>query len=345
MTHSGIPPVPPIEVAQTRTPTRQTPAPKPLLTYTGMETDLLFTQGVDLPHFASFPLLQTDTGRTHLRRYCDALIDLGARTGLGVILESATWVANAARAAPLGYDADDLQRINRTALQFLHDIRATRHHSPIVLSANIGPRDDAYAPADQMTANEAARYHSAQMAALADTDVDLVTAYTLSYPAEAIGIVQAARAHNLPVVISFTLETDGTLPNGDTLGAAITQVDVATDNSAQGFMINCAHPTHFADTLSGAKDAAWIFRLTGVVANASRCSHAELDAAETLDDGDPAEFGVQMAALYHQFPHLTVLGGCCGTDMRHLSALATSLNLPAPGSKPNTDTDTDCPTR
>ncbi len=307
------------------TPTFPSAGDKPVLTYTGMETDLIFTQGVDLPRFASFPLLKTASGRSHLRRYCTELITLGAQHDLGVVLESPTWVANADRAAPLHYDADGLYQANIDAVQLLQEVREAHSQIPILISGNVGPRADAYAPASQMSAAEATRYHTAQIGALAHSAADQVTAYTLSYAAEAIGIVTAARAHALPVVISFTVETDGTLPCGETLDAAIRQVDAATDSYARGFMINCAHVTHFAATLTQAQNAPWVQRLTGIVANASRCSHAALENATTLDDGNPAEFGVQMAALHRQFSQLTVLGGCCGTDMRHLAALAQSL--------------------
>ena len=290
------------------------------LAYVGMETDLIFTQGIDLPGFASFPLLETEDGRNRIAGYYQTLIDLGRQSGRGVILESPTWVANRDRAAPLGYDPDRLDKLNQAAIDQMVTVRSDNPNTPILISGNVGPRDDAYAPGDQMTAEEAKDYHLAQMTALAKTaNVDVVSGYTLAYPAEAIGIVEAAKQVGLPVVISFTVETNGKLPTGATMAEAIAQVDDATDGYAAYFMINCAHPDHFDSTL---QDAPWMQRIKGIVANASRCSHAELDEAEELDDGNPAELGQQMAALKARFPHLQVLGGCCGTDMRHLSEIA-----------------------
>ncbi len=292
------------------------------LTYTGMETDLIFTQGVDLPGFASFPLLETPKGRAHLARYATDLTDLAARSNLGVILESATWVANTDRAAALGYDATAVKQANLNAIAFLSDLRSTLDHTPILISANIGPRWDAYAPDTRMTVTEATAYHTTQIATLAQTEANLITAYTMADPTEAIGMVRAARAYALPIVVAFTVETDGTLPTGGTLAEAISQVDVATNAYPAYYMINCAHPDHFAHVLT---DAPWSRRIRGVVANASRCSHAELDNATELDAGNPAEFGQQLADLRQKHVHLRVLGGCCGTDMRHLSELAKRL--------------------
>ena len=197
--------------------------------------------------------------------------------------------------------------------------------SRTVLNASIGPRADAYAPTTQMTADEAHEYHAEQISALAQTDADLISGYTLAYPQEAIGIVRSAKDHNLPVVISFTVETDGHLPTGMTVAQAIQTVDDATDNYAAYFMINCAHPDHFRHILS---DAPWMARLKGIVANASRCSHAEIDGAEELDDGNPQELGHQLAQFHASYPNINVLGGCCGTDMRHIGWITKACANP-----------------
>lgn len=289
------------------------------LTYTGMETDLKFTKGVDLPGFASYPLLETEEGTAILRRYYTDLIDVGKASGNGIILESTTWVASRDRGAALGYTPVQLRDLNIRAIELMSEVRDAAGDLTIILSANVGPRDDAYAPSKQMNAAEAAIYHAEQIAILAKTNVDLISGYTLAYPAEATGIVQAAKRFDLPVTIAFTLETNGRLPTGASLGDAIEEVDKATGNYASYFMINCAHPDHFSDVLT---DAPWMRRVQGIVANASRCSHAELDEAEELDDGDPVELGKQLAKLRQRFPQINVLGGCCGTDMRHLTMIA-----------------------
>lgn len=296
-------------------------APDLYLAYVGMETELIFTHGMELPGFASYPLLESDDGRALLRTYLTDMIALGRRHGVGVILESPTWVANRDRGAALGYSVAQLATFNKQAIALMSEVRAG--DTSVVLSANVGPRADAYAPAEQMDMAEAEAYHAEQLSALKSTDVDVVSGYTMAYPAEAVGVVRAARALGLPVVIAFTVETDGRLPTGMTLEQAITEVDAQTDSYAAHFMINCAHPDHFNAVL---EDAPWMARVGGIVANASRCSHAELDEAEELDDGNPVEFGAQLAAIRERFPQIRVLGGCCGTDLRHMTEIAKAAN-------------------
>lgn len=299
-----------------------------LLAYAGMETDLIFTHGIDLPRFASHPLLDKKNVRKLIRGYLRDMIALAKTNGCGVILESPTWVANRDRGAAIGYTPEQLRGINQRAIALMADLRVEVGDVPTVISANIGPRADAYAPADQMSADEAERYHSEQISALAETEVDVISAYTLAYSAEAIGVVRAARNFRLPVVIAFTVETDGRLPTGATLETAISEVDAATDEYAAYFMVNCAHPDHFNPVLD---DRPWMQRLRGIVANASRCSHAELDEAETLDAGDPVEFGRLLSNLRRRFPQILVLGGCCGTDMRHMEQIMHAFDIHALG--------------
>ena len=230
--------------------------------------------------------MKTAQGRARLKHYFKDLIALGKATQTGVILESPTWVAHRDRGAAIGYDVDALKTLNRAAIAMMADVRSETEHAPTIISANIGPRDDAYARGARMDADDAERYHAEQIALFAETEADVVSAYTLAYQSEAVGIVRAARRHGLPVVISFTVETDGRLPTGAALEAAISDVDAATDAYTAYFMINCAHPEHFSGVL---EEAPWMQRVRGGIANASRCSHAELDGAEELDDGDPAE--------------------------------------------------------
>ncbi len=287
--------------------------------HTGLETDLIFNHGVDLPGFASFPLLDSEPGRTHLRRSCSELVQIAREAGVGAVLESATWMANRDRAAAVGYGPEAIERVNRAAMELLAEFRGAMDNPPVVLSGNLGPRDDAYAPDDQMTAAEAESYHAEQIAFFADTEADLVSGYTLAYIEEAIGMVEAARKSAIPIALSFTVETDGRLPTGDRLNDAIARVDDTTGGHAAYFMVNCAHPEHFSPVFDTEPPGG---RLKGLVVNASRCSHAELDEAEQLDDGNPVELGEQVAALRARFPQVTVLGGCCGTDVRHLAEIA-----------------------
>ena len=294
------------------------------LTDSGLETELIYHQGVDLPQFAAFPLLDDAEGLRRLRSYFDGHAAIAAQADVGFILESATWRANADWGALLGYDTDALARVNRKAIDLLVQVRAdwATTDRPYPISGCLGPRDDGYAPATLMTADAARAYHRPQITTFADTQADLVTAMTLTYPNEAIGIAQAAREVDMPVVLSFTVETDGNLPDGSTLAAAIQTVDDATDAYPAYYMINCAHPSHFAPVLD--PNAQWTARIRAVRANASRKSHAELDDATELDAGDPIAFGREHADLRSRFPQLTILGGCCGTDLRHIEQIAAT---------------------
>ncbi|MBT8367893.1 MAG: homocysteine S-methyltransferase family protein [Deltaproteobacteria bacterium] len=292
------------------------------VSYTGIETDLIFNRGIDLPGFASYPLLETKEGREMLQGYYVQLIDMARQKGVGVLLESLTWVANRDRGAAIGHNPASLKKFNIAAIDLIAQVRAKKGDFPTLLSAQVGPRDDGYAPTEQMTAEDAEAYHSVQIETISKTEADLVGAFTLCYPEEAIGIVQAGERFEIPVVIAFTVETDGRLPTGMPLKEAIECVDDATDSGAAYFLINCAHPDHFSDVLA---DERWIQRLRGVVANASRCSHAELDESEELDEGDPKELGELIGAICKKFPHFTVVGGCCGTDMRHLRRIVDQV--------------------
>jgi S-methylmethionine-dependent homocysteine/selenocysteine methylase len=283
----------------------------------GIETVLIFHRGLELPCFASFPLLDSPEGRRALLQYFEPYAQLAGERGLTAVFDTPTWRANADWGARLGYGAEELDRANRRAVALLEEVRVEAE-APVVISGCIGPRDDAYRPGALMSADEAERYHSAQIATFSDTAADLITALTLAYPEEAVGIVRAAEKRARPVVIAFTVEIDGRLPCGMALGEAIERVEAETDGAAAYFMINCAHPTHFADVLEG----EWVGRIGGLRVNASRLSHAELDEAEELDEGDPAELAERHRELRPRLPNVNVVGGCCGTDHRHIAAIA-----------------------
>lgn len=294
------------------------------LTDGGLETTLIFDDGIELADFAAFTLVDDPAGRAALVRYYDRYAAIAVADGVGIILETPTWRASPDWAARQAIDEAGLARLNHEAVALLREVRL-RHataSSPVLISGCIGPRGDGYVAGELMSVADARQYHAVQVEALADAGVDLVTAITMTNGAEAIGIVEAARAAGLPVVISFTVETDGTLPSGEALGAAVEAVDAATDGYAAYFMVNCAHPDHVGPVLD--PTAAWTQRLGGFRANASRMTHAELDVAEELDRGDPAE----LAALYRDLravhPQLRVVGGCCGTDHTHIAAISAA---------------------
>ncbi|MEP0919082.1 homocysteine S-methyltransferase family protein [Leptolyngbya sp. DQ-M1] len=291
------------------------------LTDGGLETTLIFQEEIDLPDFAAFDLLKHSAGYQSLTHYFRTYATMAQNYQVGLILESATWRANPDWGTKLGYSSAELVEMNRKAIALLHDIRQEyeTEQCQMVISGCVGPRGDGYIPGDAMTVDEAADYHRSQIETFRDADADLVTAITMNYVEEAIGIVQAAQAIGMPVVISFTLETDGKLPTGQSLKDAIAQVDAVTNHEPAYYMINCAHPTHFASTLT--QGEPWLERIRGLRANASTKSHVELNESETLDDGNPEELGSQYRSLKATLPNLNVLGGCCGTDDRHVEAI------------------------
>ncbi len=292
------------------------------LTDGGLETTLIFLNGIDLPEFAAFPLLATEEGEASLRKYFRTYADLARMFDVGLVLETATWRASPDWGARLGYDAAALADANRRAVTLIEEVREESEGNgrPIVISGCIGPRGDGYVPDTSMSAAEAADYHRPQVDVFAGTAADLVTAITMNYVEEAIGVALAAREAGMPVVISFTVETDGRLATGQALGDAIEQVDDATAAYPVYFMINCAHPSHFEDAIRGGQP--WLTRIRGIRANASRMSHAELNEAPELDPGDPPTLGREYAELKRLLPHLNVMGGCCGTDDRHIEHIA-----------------------
>ncbi|HRJ75534.1 MAG TPA: homocysteine S-methyltransferase family protein [Anaerolineales bacterium] len=290
----------------------------------GIETDLIFHHGMELPSFASFVLLQDEKGSEALRNYFRGYAEIARNEKVGLVLEAATWRSNPGWGKQLGYSENDLEEINRKAIDMLVEFRKEyeTEDTKVVISGCLGPRGDGYSPSNVMSAQEAEKYHSVQINTFKQTEADLVTAITMNYVEEALGIAQAAKSLGMPVVISFTVETDGKLPTGQTLKDAIEQVDKETGNHPAYYMINCAHPSHFADVLESGE--AWAERIGGIRANASKKSHAELDFSVALDEGNPAELGQDYIVLFDKLKNLTVLGGCCGTDARHIAEICKS---------------------
>jgi S-methylmethionine-dependent homocysteine/selenocysteine methylase len=289
----------------------------------GIETALMFNEGIELPDFAAFDLFRRPGGEAALRKYFRAYARIAVRHRAGLVLESATWRASADWGARLGYSARDLADVNRRAVSLLGRIREELQETRAVavISGCVGPRGDGYQPAHVMSSGEAQGYHRAQIDTFAGTDADMVSAITMNYAEEAIGIAQAAAEAAMPVAISFTVETDGRLPTGQPLREAIEQVDGATWSYPSYYMLNCAHPEHF----EGVLQKPWAERIRGLRANASRKSHAELNDSTELDSGNPAELGAQYARLKQTvLPRLSVVGGCCGTDHRHVESIAAA---------------------
>ena len=294
------------------------------LTDGGLETSMIFHRGLDLPLFASYKLLEDGQGRAALRDYFARYLDVARERDAGFILDTATWRSNPDWGARLGDDAEALDAVNRTAVELAKEIRDEHGAAgpTVLVDGVVGPRGDGYVVEHAMTAADAEEYHSAQVRSFAAAGADMVSAITMTYAEEAIGIARAAAAAEIPVVISFTVETDGRLPSGQALGDAIGQVDAETGGSVAYYMVNCAHPSHFEQVLADGGD--WLERIAGLRANASKLSHAELDEAEELDEGDPDALGAGYVALRAHLPNANVLGGCCGTDERDVAAVAAA---------------------
>lgn len=290
----------------------------------GIETTLIFLEGLKLPDFAAFDLFRRKEGEAALRKYFRAYAAIAQRFNTGLILESATWRASGDWGARLGYSSRELAEANRRAIGLLEEIRGEFKGvaGKVVISGCIGPRGDGYNPAEIMSPEEAENYHAMQVRIFSDSAADMITAITMNYMEEALGIARAAESAGMPVVISFTVETDGRLPTGQMLAAAIEQVDAATSGYPSYYMINCAHPAHFNHVLI--EGQPWAQRVRGLRANASRKSHVELNESLELDSGNPVEFGIEHAQLKTRLPHLNVMGGCCGTDQRHIEQIAAA---------------------
>jgi homocysteine S-methyltransferase len=290
------------------------------LTDGGMETTFIFHRGMDLPHFASFPLVDNEDGRAEIIRYFEPYVDAARDRGVGFILDAPTWRANPDWGLKLGYGLEALVALNIRCMDFLGGLRQRWEtaDTPVVLEGVIGPRGDGY-KAGNMDPHEAEDYHSLQIGAFTKSAADLVAAFTMNTTGEPIGIARAAKAHGIPCVISFTVETDGKLVNGTTLREAIERTDNATDASPIYYMVNCAHPTHFDQALKNGED--WVKRIVGIRANSSTKSHQELDESTELDIGDPSDLARRYRALRQDYPDMRILGGCCGTDHRHITAI------------------------
>jgi len=295
------------------------------LTDGGLETTLIFHQAISLNYFAAFELLKNENGKKALQSYYESYLKLAAQYYLPFVMESPTWRANADWGVKLGYTHDEIFALNKQSIKFTRELAEPFSQSlpQIIFSGNIGPRGDGYKAENCMTAEQAKAYHIEQVKAFAFADADVVTALTITYSDEAVGIIQAARSFSLPVVVAFTVETDGRLPGGEPLNEAIIKTDQETNSYAKHYMINCAHPQHFLPILQ--KEERWKKRIGGIRANASLKSHAELDDSEILDTGDACLLASGYKDAFQLLPGLKIIGGCCGTDHTHMEAICQKL--------------------
>ena len=302
---------------------------KKFLTDGGLETTLIYHHGIDLPHFASFPMILNPNEWNILKNYFISYIEISKRNHLGFVLESPTFRSNTDWGYRLGYTMDELNAINELSIKQLLELREEfeNENTPMVVSGCVGPRGDGYVVSEKMTAAEAKQYHFCQVRAFKNAGADMITSFTINYIEEAMGIALAAKELNIPAVIGFTVETDGNLPDGYSLQEAIEHIDELSGDYPAYYMINCAHPSHFADKLK--EGAEWVSRIMAVRANASAKSHAELDESTQLDAGDKNDLAMRYRDLNELLPNLKVIGGCCGTDHTHVNAICDHLEVSA----------------
>ena len=292
------------------------------VTDAGLETELVFHDGFDLPHFISATLVDDEVGHARLERYYRSFVALAEAEGMGVLLETPTWSISADWSPLVGRDRRGRRRINALATELLVKLRqeSSLPRERFVVSGNVGPRYDGYVADRVMGTSEAMRYHDEQVGDLVASGVDAISCLTIATSSEAAGIARSANSHDVPVVVHVTVNTDGRLPSGEPLGEAIERID--DEARVAYFGINCAHPSHFGGALH---EAPWVGRIGSLRANASRKSHAELDGCDTLDDGDPDELAADYAALMERLSGLRVFGGCCGTDLRHVKRICRAV--------------------
>lgn len=296
-----------------------------MTTGVGIETWLQYVDGFELRHFCLFEILDDKRGVACLTDYHRKLVEAAIVHGFGVINEGLHYRASRDWGKLIGYSREGLEEINIRGIEFYKDFvrEYDSPETPMIVGGMIGPRGDAYDTGHTLDAAEAEDYHSEQILTLKKAGADQITAATISSVEEAIGITRAAKATDIPAVISFFVKKGGNLSSGETLEEAITKVDAATGNAPAYYMINCTHPDEFEPALT---PGDWTQRLGGFMPNAVAMETLDLCKLGHLEDGDPEELGGQMADLARRFPHIHVWGGCCGTDGRHIGQIAQQVS-------------------
>lgn len=296
----------------------------------GLETTLIYDEGWELPCFATFPFMKSERGRQRLKQYWMDHIDFAENSKCSsFLLGGIGWRCNRDWGTKLGYSQSALDEFIRLSVSDQIALRAEKETDriKILLVGNMGGRGDGYKPESLMTSEEARDYHRHQISTYKALEIDVLLFNTVSYIDEALGVAEAAKCLDMPILLSFTLEMDGCLPSGQTLADAIRSIDTATNSYPIGYLINCVHPGQALDHLLCYRSEAWTCRLLGVKGNASRKSHAELNDSLTLDRGDVEDFGECYRQLREVYPGMNIFGGCCGTDLDHLRSLCQHCHL------------------
>lgn len=291
------------------------------ITEGGIETEILYKWGFELPEFSMYPLLDNADAMKTIHAMFDRVFAAAAAHDAGIVLAGLDYRASPDWAEKIGYSRDQLDAFIHRNIAFLKGRREAHADRvrDVYIAATCGPRGDAYGTGGTITEDEAEAYHAFQIAASKAAGADLVIGITFNNIPESIGFVRAAQDVGIPVGISLTLTPEGVMRSGPSLQQAVEEIDAATDGAAAWFGTNCAHPVEFEPALNG---GAWTDRLRYVRPNASKMDKIALCKLGHLEDGDPEELGGQMADLKRRFPQADILGGCCGTDERHLGEIA-----------------------
>lgn len=284
------------------------------------------TPGIELDeHVVNSALIYEQAGHAALTTIYRQYLETGQRCGLPLVLSTPTWRAGRERIAAAGLAGRDLNGDNS---RFLFELRDSfgDYARQVAICGLMSCRGDAYKPAEAMSAEPAAEFHTWQAQALAMAGVDFLLAATLPALSEALGLAQAQAATGLPYLLSFVARPSGTLLDGTPLKTAIATIDAAVSPRPLAYLINCTHASIFRSALLHEHNSSPLVRerIIGLLANTAALSPEELDESSELHEEAPEIFGSSVAALHHELG-MKILGGCCGTDNRHIDSLADKL--------------------
>lgn len=271
-------------------------------------------------------LIYQEKGRATLAAIYRQYLDIGRRYTLPLLLSTPTWRAGRDRIAQAGLAGRDVNGDNTRFLAELRNSYAV-YAQQVAICGLMSCRGDAYRPAEAMTTQAAGGFHAWQADALAAAGVDLLLAATLPALSEALGLARAQAATGLPYLISFVARPEGTLLDGTPLNVAIASIDSAITPRPLAYLINCTHASIFRSAMRHQSNSSPLVRerVIGLLANTAALSPEELDDRHQLVEEVPETFGSSVSALHRELG-MKVLGGCCGTDQRHIECLARGLS-------------------
>lgn len=283
-------------------------------------------RGLELdPFVVNSAFLYEEQKRQALETICREYLDIGRRFGLPLLISTPTWRASRERIAAAGLEGVDLNGDNTAFLKQVRDSYG-EYADKVLICGLMSCKGDAYQPAEALSIGEAADFHSWQADRLAAAKVDFLLAATLPAVSEATGLALALAKTGLPYMVSFVVRPSGTLLDGTPLKDAVAAIDAAVTPRPLAYMINCTHASFARAALLDDANSSSVVRqrMIGLLANTAALSPEELDNSDCLVEEEPESFGTSVASLGADLG-LKILGGCCGTDGRHLSALAARL--------------------